>query len=106
MVKILHVGCKYNILRITYFIVLIAAVNLIIESSHSVTKICNVLVYSRRLSFVSKHLVLFLIHYGSFCVNVPYLLVKITKYIQCSHIVQFGCRNKLCIMCHHAMSRR
>lgn len=106
MVNILHVGCKYNTLYITYFIVLSAAANIKCEILQNVTKIHNVLLQSRRFSFVYKPLFLFQTCYGSCPVNISHLLVNITKYILCSHIVQFGCRDLHCIMCHHALSRR
>ena len=71
MVNILHVGCKYNILCITYFIVLIAADNLKSEISQNVTKIRNALLYSRNsplytniyaYSWSVKNLVLWIYH--------------------------------------------
>ena len=58
--------------------------------SHKLWLKCNMLVISLRVSSLqTKHRIVFLIHYGSCPVNISHLVVKIIKYIQRSHKIQY-----------------
>jgi len=58
--------------------------------SHKLWLKCNMLVISLSVSSLqTKHLIVFLIHYGSCPVHISHLVVKIVKYIQCSHKIQY-----------------